>query len=68
MAMHPRKLRLVPLQPTEWTEEVRDALGERFDAKQKMDLVFTVGQYTLVSMTLNTLGVQREPGVEGFPI
>jgi alkylhydroperoxidase family enzyme len=45
-----------------------EALGERFDAKQKMDLVFTVGQYTLVSMTLNTLGVQREPGVEGFPI
>jgi 4-carboxymuconolactone decarboxylase len=43
------------------------ALGEHFDVKQKLDLVFTVGQYTLVSMALNTLGVQNEDGVEGFP-
>jgi hypothetical protein len=32
-----------------------------------MDLVFTVGQYNMVSMALNTLGVQLEPGVDGFP-
>jgi hypothetical protein len=32
-----------------------------------LDLIFTVGQYTLVSMALNSLGVQREPGVAGFP-
>ena len=32
-----------------------------------MDLVFTVGQYNLVSMALNTLGVQLEDGAEGFP-
>jgi alkylhydroperoxidase family enzyme len=43
------------------------ALGEHFDTKQLLDLVFTVGQYTLVSMALNTLGVQNEEGVEGFP-
>lgn len=43
------------------------ALGERFELKQLYDLVFTVGQYTLVSMVLNTLGIQREEGVEGFP-
>lgn len=43
------------------------ALREQFDDKQLMDLVFTVGQYTLVSMALNTLGVQRDEGVEGFP-
>lgn len=44
-----------------------DALRERLDVKQLLDLVFTVGQYTLVSMALNTLGVQRDEGVEGFP-
>lgn len=37
------------------------------DTQQKMDLVFTVGQYNLVSMALNTLGVQAEPGLAPFP-
>ena len=32
-----------------------------------MDLIFTVGQYHLVSMALNTLGVQLEPGAARFP-
>ena len=43
------------------------ALAARYDVRQLMDLVFTVGQYTLVSMALNTLGVALDPGVEGFP-
>jgi 4-carboxymuconolactone decarboxylase len=30
--------------------------------KQKMDLVMTVGQYTQVSMILNSFGVQLDPG------
>jgi len=30
-----------------------------------MDVVFTVGQYTLVSMVLNTLGIERDEGVVG---
>ena len=42
-------------------------LSERFDTRQLLDLVFTVGQYTLVSMALNSLGVQLEEGAEGFP-
>lgn len=37
-------------------------LGRHFDQKQCMDVVFTVGQYTQVSMFLNTFGVQLEPG------
>lgn len=36
------------------------ALSERFDTKQLLDVIFTVGQYTLVSMALNSLGVQIE--------
>jgi len=43
------------------------ALAERFGAEQLIDFVFTVGQYKLVSMALNTLGVQLEEGFEGFP-
>ena len=33
-----------------------------FDDRQKMDLVMTVGQYTQVSMMLNSFGVQLDPG------
>jgi 4-carboxymuconolactone decarboxylase len=42
-------------------------LGERYSTQQLMDAVFTVGQYTLVSMALNSFGVQLDPHVTGFP-
>ncbi len=42
-------------------------LRERWSTEQLMDLVFTVGQYVMVSMALRTFGVQRDPGVPGFP-
>jgi alkylhydroperoxidase family enzyme len=38
------------------------ALGEHFTDKQRMDVVFTAGQYTQVSMILNTFGVQLDEG------
>ena len=41
-------------------------LSRHFDVPQLLDLVFAIGQYTLVSMALNTLGVERDPGVPGF--
>jgi len=44
-----------------------DAMSTKYDVRQMMDVVFTVGQYTLVSMALNTFGVERDGGVEGFP-
>lgn len=34
--------------------------------EQKLDFVFTVGQYMLVSMALNTLGVQPDEGYGGL--
>ena len=37
-------------------------LGQHFSDKQRMDVVFTVGQYTQVSMMLNTFGVQLDAG------
>lgn len=44
------------------------ALTERYDQRQLMETVFTVGQYNLVAMYLNSLGVQFEDGFEGFPV
>ncbi|HVN37665.1 MAG TPA: carboxymuconolactone decarboxylase family protein [Myxococcota bacterium] len=43
------------------------ALAQHFDTQQRMDLVFTVGQYQLVSMALNSFGVQPEPGLARLP-
>ena len=37
-------------------------LAKHFPERQCMDLVFTVGQYTQVSMILNSFGVQLDPG------
>jgi 4-carboxymuconolactone decarboxylase len=42
-------------------------LETHFSEHQRMDLVFAVGQYNLVSMALNTFGVQLDDDVEGFP-
>lgn len=43
------------------------ALAAHYDVRQILDLIFCVGQYQLVSMALNTLGVQLDPGVAGLP-
>jgi len=40
------------------------ALRESYSEQQLLDLLFTVGQYTLVSMVLNTLGVETEGASE----
>lgn len=44
-----------------------EALAKNYTEQQLMDLVFTVGQYTLVSMVLNSFGVELDPNVTGFP-
>jgi 4-carboxymuconolactone decarboxylase len=43
------------------------ALAARYNTEQLLDLIFTAGQYTLVSMALNSCGVQLEAGFERFP-
>jgi len=43
------------------------ALAAHLGTQQLMDLVFTVGQYNLVSMALNSFGVQPEPGLARLP-
>ena len=42
-------------------------LAGSYDEKQLLDVVFTVGQYNLVSWALNSIGVELDPGVpRGF--
>lgn len=41
-------------------------LSQCYTIEQLMDVVFAVGQYNLVSMALNTFGVQLDEGVKGF--
>ncbi len=49
------------------SEATWQALARIYSQHQMMDLVFTVGQYNLVSMALNSFGVQLDEGLEGFP-
>ena len=50
------------------TDQTWNALAERYSTQQLMDLVFTVGQYHIVSMALNSFGVQFEPDTtDRFP-
>ena len=44
------------------------ALAARYDEQQLLDVVFTVGQYHIVSMALNAFGVERDDGVTGVPV
>ncbi|MCZ6771536.1 MAG: carboxymuconolactone decarboxylase family protein, partial [Proteobacteria bacterium] len=45
-----------------------NALTAHLHQLQLMDLVFTVGQYNLVSMALNSFGVQLDEGLPGWDI
>jgi 4-carboxymuconolactone decarboxylase len=48
------------------SDAVWQGLGKYYNTQQLMDIVFTVGQYNLVSMALNTLGVQLDKGLPTF--
>jgi alkylhydroperoxidase family enzyme len=45
-----------------------NGLAAHFNTRQLMDIVFTVGQYNMVSMALNSFGVQPDEGLPGFDI
>ena len=50
------------------SEETWATLSRQYDKRQMMEVVFTVGQYNLVAMYLNSLGVQFEEDWIGFPV
>ena len=47
-------------------DETWAALAASWSEEQLLDFLFAVGQYRLVSMVLNTLGVRIDPGLRGF--
>jgi len=42
-------------------------LAGKYNEQQLLDMIFTVGQYNLVSWALNSLGVPLDKGIPGFP-
>ena len=48
------------------SDQTWEVLSKQYTEQQIMDLVFTVGQYHMVSMALNSFGVQLDDGVAGF--
>jgi alkylhydroperoxidase family enzyme len=50
------------------TDTTWEALAARLTTEQMMDVVFAVGQYSLVSMALNSFGVQPEDGLPGWQL
>jgi 4-carboxymuconolactone decarboxylase len=44
----------------ELSDATWEALGERFDERQRMDFVFTIGCYITVAMALKTFGVELD--------
>ncbi len=42
-------------------------LAEEYDIEQLVELPMLVGHYHLVAMSLNTLGVELDDGLQGFP-
>jgi AhpD family alkylhydroperoxidase len=49
------------------SEDTWARLRERYDDRQLIEVPMVVGHYTLLGYTINSLGIQREEGVQGFP-
>lgn len=47
-------------------DETWNGLADTYSDQQMMDLVFTCGQYNMVSMALNSFGVPLDDDLEGF--
>ena len=48
------------------TDGIYAQLAADYSQEQIMDLIFTVGQYNMLSMALNSLGVQLDPGIPEY--
>lgn len=45
---------------------MRTALAQRYSVQQLLDLILTAGQYRLVCMAINSIGIQLEEAYERF--
>ena len=52
---------------THLSDAAWEALAAHYDKRQIMDVVFTVGQYNMLAMALNALGVQVDDGLPDVP-
>jgi alkylhydroperoxidase family enzyme len=43
------------------------ALGKYYDMKERIEIVYTVGGYTMTGLAINSFGVQIEPGYPAMP-
>ena len=48
------------------TDPTWNTLAKRYNEEQLLDVIYTVGEYSLVSMFLNSLGVQLDEGVANW--
>jgi 4-carboxymuconolactone decarboxylase len=49
------------------TNRTWTALAKRYSAKQLIEIIFTVGGYTMTGLAINSFGIQVEPGYPPFP-
>ncbi len=49
------------------TNRTWGVLAKHYNTKQLVEIVFTVGGYTMTGLAINTFGIQVEPGYPGFP-
>ena len=48
------------------SDGVWEGLSSHYNTRQIMDIVFAVGQYNMLAMALNALGVQLDEGLPGM--
>jgi alkylhydroperoxidase family enzyme len=49
------------------TDRTWKKLAQNYNTKQLIEIVFTVGGYTMTGLAINSFGIQTEPGYPGFP-
>ena len=49
------------------SDEVWSRLAANYSEKQLVEILFVVGEYTMLSMVVNSAGVELEPGYERLP-
>jgi len=48
-------------------DETWDVLAAHYDISQLVEIIFVVGQYTMLSMAANCAGIEPEPGLQPLP-
>lgn len=48
-------------------DETWDVLAAHYDLSQLVEIIFVVGQYTMLSMVANCAGIEPEPGLQPLP-